>query len=100
MAATDGAGPPSGSDAGVDPALWQRLGDAAAGGRIGETVAVALLLLGEAGPATLPPVVTARVAANLKAVGLEPDARALVREAMAVIAGPAAQALAPNPAAE
>ncbi|PWC89087.1 hypothetical protein TSH100_05490 [Azospirillum sp. TSH100] len=88
MAATDGAGPPSGSDAGVDPALWQRLGDAAAGGRIGETVAVALLLLGEAGPATLPPVVTARVAANLKAVGLEPDARALVREAMAAIAGP------------
>lgn len=89
MTATDGAGPPSGSEAGVDPALWQRLGDAAAGGRIGETVAVALILLGEAGPATLPPVVTARVAANLKAVGLEPDARALVREAMAAIAGPA-----------
>ncbi|WP_434616133.1 hypothetical protein [Azospirillum sp. B2RO_4] len=88
MKATDGAGPPSGSDAGVDPALWQRLGDAAAGGRIGETVAVALLLIGEAGPAALPPVVTARVAANLKAVGLEPDARALVREAMAAIAGP------------
>ncbi len=88
MKATDGAGPPSGSDAGVDPALWQRLGDAAAGGRIGETVAVALLLMGEAGPAALPPVVTARVAANLKAVGLEPDARALVREAMAALAGP------------
>jgi hypothetical protein len=88
MKATDGAGPPSGSDAGVDPALWQRLGDAAAGGRVGETVAVALLLMGEAGPAALPPVVTARVAANLKAVGLEPDARALVREALAAIAGP------------
>ncbi|CAO3352486.1 hypothetical protein [Azospirillum melinis] len=98
MTATDGAGPPSGSEAGVDPALWQRLGDAAAGGRIGETVAVALILLGEAGPATLPPVVTARVAANLKAVGLEPDARALVREAMAAIADPAAQV--PNPTAE
>ena len=89
MTATDGAGPPSGSEAGVDPALWQRLGDAAAGGRIGETVAVALILLGDAGPAALPPVVTARVAANLKAVGLEPDARALVREAMAAITGPA-----------
>jgi len=100
MTVTDGAGPPSGSDAGVDPALWQRLGDAAAGGRIGETVAVALLLLGEAGPATLPPVVTARVAANLKAVGLEPDARALVREAMVAIAAPAAQAPLPNPTAE
>ncbi|WP_247893592.1 hypothetical protein [Azospirillum endophyticum] len=92
MKATDGAGPPSGSDAGVDPALWQRLGDAAAGGRIGETVVVALLLLGEAGPAALPPVVTARVAANLKAVGLEPDARALAREALAVLAGPTAPA--------
>ncbi|MDR6769485.1 hypothetical protein [Azospirillum sp. BE72] len=94
MQATDGAGPPSGSDAGVDPTLWQRLGDAAAGGRVGETVVAALLLLGEAGPAGLPPVVTARVAANLKAVGLEQDARALVREAMAAIAGPAA----PDPA--
>lgn len=100
MTVTDGAGPPSGSEAGVDPALWQRLGDTAAGGRIGETVAVALILLGEAGPATLPPVVTARVAANLKAVGLEPDARALVREAMAAIAGPAAQVPLPNPTAE
>ncbi|AWU94787.1 hypothetical protein [Azospirillum ramasamyi] len=88
MQATDGAGPPSGSEAGVDPALWQRLGDAAAGGRVGETVVAALLLLGEAGPAGLPPVVTARVAANLKSVGLEADARALVREAMAAIAGP------------
>ncbi|CBS88114.1 hypothetical protein [Azospirillum lipoferum] len=94
MQATDGAGPPSGSDAGVDPTLWQRLGDAAGGGRVGETVVAALLLLGEAGPAGLPPVVTARVAANLKAVGLEPDARALAREAMAAIAGPAA----PDPA--
>ncbi|ANC92520.1 hypothetical protein A6A40_11770 [Azospirillum humicireducens] len=90
MKVTDGAGPPSGSDAGVDPALWKRLGDASAGGRVGETVVAALLLLGEAGPAGLPPVVTARVAANLKAVGLEPDARALAREAMAAIAGPTA----------
>ncbi|PWC32308.1 hypothetical protein [Azospirillum sp. TSO35-2] len=90
LKATDGAGPPSGKDAGVDPALWQRLGDAASGGRIGETVTVALLLLGEGGPAGVAPVVVARVAANLKAVGLEPDARALVREAMATLAGPTA----------
>ncbi len=89
LTVTDGAGPPTGSDAGVDPALWQRLGDAAAGGRIGETVLAALLLLGEAGPAGVPPVVTARVAANLKAVGLEADGRALAREAMAALAGPA-----------
>lgn len=87
LAATDGAGPPSGGT-GVDPALWQRLGDAATGGRIGETVVTALLLLGEGGPAAVPAVVTARVAANLKAVGLEPDARALVREAMAALSAP------------
>ncbi len=93
MQATDGAGPPSGLSGGVsgaDPALWQRLGDAATGGRIGETVVTALLLLGEAGPAGVPPLVTARVAANLSAVGLEPDARALVREALAALAGPTA----------
>ncbi|MBP2300451.1 hypothetical protein [Azospirillum picis] len=88
MTATDGAGPPSGSDAGVDPALWQRLGEAAAGDRIGETVAAALLLLGEAGPAGVPPVVVARIAATLKAVGLDADGRALAREAMAAISGP------------
>lgn len=87
LAATDGAGPPSGGS-GADPALWQRLGDAATGGRIGETVVCALLLLGEGGPAGVPPVVTARVAANLRAVGLEPDARALAREAMAALVGP------------
>ncbi|SMH52974.1 hypothetical protein [Azospirillum agricola] len=87
MAATDGAGPPGGQG-GVDPALWQRLGDAAGGGRVGETVVTALLLLGEGGPAAVSPLVTARVAANLRAVGLEPDGRALAREAMAALAGP------------
>ncbi|MGF7172706.1 hypothetical protein [Azospirillum doebereinerae] len=87
LAATDGAGPPAGGD-GADPALWQRLGDAANGGRIGETVVTALLLLGDGGPAAVSPLVTARVAANLRAVGLGPDGRALAREAMAALAGP------------
>lgn len=88
LAATDGAGPPGGVAGGADPALWQRLGDAATGGRVGETVAAALLLLGEAGPAGASPLLVARVAANLRAVGLEPDARALAREAMAALAAP------------
>ncbi|MFD1625889.1 hypothetical protein [Azospirillum griseum] len=88
LAATDGAGPPGGVVGGVDPALWQRLGDAATGGRVGETVAVALLLLGEGGPTGTPPRLVARVAANLTAVGLEGDARALVREAMAALVAP------------
>lgn len=88
LAATDGAGPPGGVAGGADPALWQRLGDAATGGRVGETVVTALLLLGEAGPAGASPLLVARVAANLRAVGLEPDARALAREAMAALAAP------------
>jgi len=93
LLATDGAGPPAGGE-GVDPALWQRLGDAATGGRIGETVTTALLLLGEGGPAAVSPIVTARVAANLRAVGLDQDSRALVREAMAALAGPTGPATA------
>ncbi len=84
--ATDGAGPPGGNP-GVDAALWQRLGAAATGGRVGETVVTALLLLGEGGPAGVSPLVVARVAANLRAIGLDQDARALAREAMAALAG-------------
>jgi hypothetical protein len=88
LAATNGAGPPGGVAGGADPALWQRLGDAATGGRIGETVVTALLLLGEGGPAGVSPLIVGRVVANLRAVGLEPDARALAREAMAALAAP------------
>lgn len=88
--ATDGAGPPGGNP-GVDSTLWQRLGDAATGGRVGETVVTALLLLGEGGPTGGPPLVVARVAANLRAIGLGQDARALAREAMAVLAGAAGE---------
>ena len=70
-----------------NPALWERLKDAAAGGRTGETVLAALLLLGEGGPAAASPVVVARVVAGLRAVGLEADARAIAREAAAALAG-------------
>ncbi|MBP2292265.1 hypothetical protein [Azospirillum rugosum] len=70
-----------------NPALWERLKDASAAGRTGETVLAALLLLGEGGPAAASPVVVARVVAGLRAVGLEADARAVAREAAAALAG-------------
>ncbi|KAA0681774.1 hypothetical protein DS843_08310 [Roseomonas genomospecies 6] len=80
--ATPGARPPT-----ADPALWQRLTDASAAGRVGETVLASLLLLGNAGPVGAPPPVVARVVAALRAVGLDNDARAIAREAAAALAG-------------
>ncbi|WP_211109104.1 hypothetical protein [Azospirillum tabaci] len=71
----------------ADPALWQRLVEAAADRRVGETALAALLLLGNAGPAGTPPAVVARVVGALRAVGLDSDARAIAREAAAALAG-------------
>ncbi|WP_353858039.1 hypothetical protein [Azospirillum formosense] len=71
----------------ADPALWQRLSEASADRRVGETALAALLLLGNAGPAGTPPAVVARVVAGLRAVGLDSDARAIAREAAAALAG-------------
>ncbi|CAO3441689.1 hypothetical protein [Azospirillum argentinense] len=71
----------------ADPALWQRLTEASADRRVGETALAALLLLGEAGPAGTPPAVVARVVGALRAVGLDNDARAIAREAAAALAG-------------
>ncbi|TWA90807.1 hypothetical protein FBY14_104311 [Azospirillum brasilense] len=71
----------------ADPALWQRLAEASADRRVGETALAALLLLGNAGPAGTPPAVVARVVAALRAVGLDSDARAIAREAAAALAG-------------
>ncbi|WP_448189235.1 hypothetical protein [Azospirillum sp. sgz301742] len=66
-----------------DPMRWSQLDLAVREGRVGETVLLALVLLGEAGPAGTPPATLARLAGALRAVGLEPDARALAREAIA-----------------
>lgn len=66
-----------------DPMLWSQLGMAVKDGRIGETVLLALVMLGEAGPAGTPPATLARLVGALRTVGLEPDARALAREAIA-----------------
>ncbi|WP_145681304.1 hypothetical protein [Azospirillum brasilense] len=78
----DAARPPT-----ADPALWQRLAEASADRRVGETALAALLLLGNAGPAGTPPAVVARVVGALRAVGLDGDARAIAREAAAALAG-------------
>ena len=75
-----GASAPGGS-AGVPPALWHGLAAAAEGGRRGETVLFALLMLGSGGPRTADPMTLATVASALRRVGLETDARALALEA-------------------
>lgn len=76
-------GPPP---AGGEPVVLARLGPAAAAGRIGETVLLALTLLGDAGPAGAPPATVAAAAGALATVGLHREARALVREALAAMA--------------
>jgi len=63
------------------PAIWRSLADAAQNGRIGETVLLSLLSLGQEGPAGADPVVLHRVVAGLYAVGLEAEARDIALEA-------------------
>jgi len=66
-----------------DPLRWTQLNMAVKDGRIGETVLLALVLMGEAGPAGTPPATLARLVGALRAVGLDTEARALAREAIA-----------------
>ncbi len=67
------------------PALWYRLASAssAEGGaaRVGETVLLSLLALGEGGPGQVDPVILRRVLTSLGAIGLEKEARDLAVEA-------------------
>ena len=79
-------GPPRVATVLPHAALWFRLQTAAAASRIGETVLLSLLALGEGGPNRAEPVVMRGVLAGLGAVGLESEARALAVEA-AVVAG-------------
>lgn len=64
------------------PALWFRLRDAATAGRVGETVLLSLLTLGDGGPAAAEPVLLHDVLARLKSIQREADARALAVEAV------------------
>ncbi|MEE9140579.1 MAG: hypothetical protein V3U18_07365 [Alphaproteobacteria bacterium] len=67
-------------------ALWHGLRAAAEELRLGETVLLALLSLGEGGPAGAHPIVLNAVTSSLRFVGLDAEARALAIEA-AVAAG-------------
>ena len=49
--------------------------------RLGETVLLSLLALGESGPGDADPVVLSRVLSSLRNIGLEAEARALAVEA-------------------
>jgi hypothetical protein len=68
------------------PAIWHGLRSAAEELRIGETVLLALLSLGDGGPAEASPIVLNAVISGLRFVALDAEARALAIEA-AVAAG-------------
>ena len=63
------------------PALRVMLRAAAADGRVGETVLVSLVMLGESGPGGTEVSVLADIVSALRAVGLEAEARGLAVEA-------------------
>lgn len=79
-------GPPQFSTIMPQPALWRSLANAADQVNVGETVLLALLTLGQAGPAQADPTVLRQVVASLQMIGLDNEARALALEA-AVAAG-------------
>ncbi len=62
-------------------AIWHGLTEAASKARIGETVLLALLSLGEGGPGEAAPITLEAVITALKGVGLEQEARRLSLEA-------------------
>lgn len=66
------------------PHIWNGLALAAENGRVGETVLLSLVALGEDGTAGNSPVLLARIIKSLIAVGLEEDARRLAVEAALV----------------
>ena len=72
----------SDTDAAPSQAYLQALRGAAAAGRRGETVLLALLNLGPAGPAAAHPLVLVEVASALNRIGLEADARQVALEAV------------------
>jgi len=67
----------------VDPVVWHGLENAAAGGRVGETMLMSLIALDDAGPGGADPIVLRRVLVGLRSVGLDEAAAALAVEALA-----------------
>ncbi len=74
-------GPPQSTVLMPQPALWRSLNIAAQNLRVGETILLSLLALGESGPAQANPTVLHKVIKILRTVGLEREARALAVEA-------------------
>jgi hypothetical protein len=68
------------------PQIWNGLIDASHNGRLGETVLIALIALGENGLSSISPIVLSHVMSALVQVGLENEARRLAVEA-AIIQG-------------
>ena len=64
-----------------DPVILHRLGAASKAARVGETVLMALLVLGGDGPDRANPIVLDLVLSALKTIGLKAEARALAVEA-------------------
>lgn len=79
-------GPPQSSTVMPQSALWRTLSKAAEDVKRGETVLLAMLALGQAGPSEVNPTVLRKVVLSLRLVGLADEARALALEA-AVAAG-------------
>ncbi|MEN3974333.1 hypothetical protein [Emcibacter sp. SYSU 3D8] len=73
-AAVDGRMPPL--------AVWRGLDAAAGAGRLGETVLLSLVVLGDPGPGKANPAVLGDVLRALSSVGLERDARAIALESL------------------
>ena len=66
------------------PALWRSLDIASKNLRVGETILLSLLALGQSGPALANPTVLHKVIMSLRNIGLEREARAIaVEEAVA-----------------
>ena len=65
--------------------LWKSLERASQGGRVGETVLLSLLALGDVGPSGTNPVVLHSLITSLRSVGLGSDARRLALEAALAI---------------
>jgi len=62
------------------PSLWFLLNGASSQARLGETVLLSLVIMGEGGPARVDPLVGHRVLKALRNVGLNDEARALALE--------------------
>ena len=78
-------GPPRVAGASPHPALWHRWAVAIDDRRVGETVLLTLILLGESTISRIDPVSLTRAVEGLKRVGLEAEARALAVEAAAQV---------------